>query len=157
MARLKVGDIAPDFSRPDHNGTMVRLSGFRGRWVVVFFYPKAHTPACTAEACNFRDAHVRFAAAGAVVIGISSDGLPKLRDFHDKYTLPYALVSDDGSIRRAWGVPRFLGFFPGRVTYVVDREGIVRHVFVGNTQVGRHVAEALAVVATEIDDEGTRV
>ncbi|MFN0010314.1 MAG: peroxiredoxin [Phycisphaerales bacterium] len=157
MPSLKPGDIAPDFSRPDHNGTLVRLSAFRGRWVVVFFYPKAHTPACTAEACSFRDAHVRFTAAGAVVIGVSSDGLPKLRDFHDKYTLPYALVSDDGSIRKAWGVPKFLGLFAGRVTYVIDRDGRVRHVFIGNMNVGKHVAEALAIVASEVDDEGTRV
>ncbi len=157
MASLKVGDLAPDFSRPDHNGTGVRLSGFRGRWVVVFFYPKAHTPACTAEACNFRDAHVRFSAAGAVVIGISTDPTPRIRDFHEKHALPYALVSDDGSIRRAWGVPRFLGILPGRVTYVIDREGRVRRICVGNLSVGKHVAEALAVVASEIDDEGTRM
>ncbi len=156
MARLRVGETAPDFARPDHNGTLVRLSGLRGRWVVVFFYPKAHTPACTAEACSFRDAHVRFSAAGAVVIGVSSDNLPTVREFHDKYTLPYALVSDDGSIRRAWGVPKFLGLFPGRVTYVIDREGRVRHIFVGNLNVGKHVAEALAVVAGEVADEGTR-
>ena len=156
MARLKVGDLAPDFSRPDHHGTMVRLSGFRGRWVVVFFYPKAHTPACTAEACDFRDAHVRFSAAGAVVIGISTDPPDRIRGFHEQHNLPYALVSDDGSIRRAWGVPRFLGIFPGRVTYVIDREGRVRSVCVGHLHVGRHMAEALAMVAGEIDEEGTR-
>ena len=157
MASLKVGDLAPDFSRPDHNGTLVHLSALRGRWVVVFFYPKAHSPVCTAEVCNFRDAHVRFAAAGAVVIGVSSDAQQAQHEFHDKFQLPYALVCDDGSIRASWGVPRFLGLFPGRVTYVLDRDGRVRNIFKGNLNVGKHVQTALAIVANEIADEGTRM
>jgi len=143
---IGVGDAAPDFERPDHIGRPVRLSSLRPRPVVLFFYPKNHTPACTAEACAFRDAYEVFTQAGAEVIGISTGSEASHAGFARRHGLPYRLIADDGSIRRAFGVPRTLGLFPGRVTYVIDGAGIVRHVFNGQLNVGGHIASALDVV-----------
>lgn len=143
---IGVGDAAPDFERPDHQGRPVRLSSLRPRPVVLFFYPKNHTPACTAEACAFRDAYEVFAEAGAEVIGISTGSVEGHAGFARRHGLPFRLVADDGSIRRAFGVPRTLGLFPGRVTYVIDGAGTVRHVFNGQLNVSGHIASALEVV-----------
>ena len=148
MKRIDVGDPAPDLSMETHCGEQVSLSDYRGKHpVVVFFYPKDGTPVCTKEACSFRDAYEDFIEAGAVVIGISRDALSRHRSFAKKYRLPFLLVSDhNGEARRAFGVPTTMKVFPGRVTYVIDREGIVRHVFSSQLAVERHVEEALQVV-----------
>ena len=147
MAALEPGAQAPDFSAQTHDGNVVRLADFRGqRAVVLFFYPKASTPACTAEACTFRDANEDFIASGAVVIGVSADSGDSLRHFADKNALPFALVSDtDGALRKAYGVYKRWGLLPGRVTFVIDREGIVRHVFDSSFFVHRHSGEALDI------------
>ncbi len=144
-----VGDPAPDFELPSSTGETVRLSDFRGQSeVVLFFYPKDNTPGCTTEACAFRDSHETFRAAGAEVIGISSDPADSHRRFADRFRLPFRLLSDaDGAVRSLYGVPRTLGLFPGRVTYLIDRDGIVRHIFSSQLQPKRHVAEALDVLA----------
>ncbi len=144
----RVGAAAPDFSRVDHAGREVRLSGLRGRPVVVFFYPKDHTPVCTAQACAFRDAFADLSAAGAVVIGVSSDSDESHRGFAAKRALPYHLVSDaDGSLAKLWGVERgLLGLAPGRATYVLDQGGVVREVFRSWWRAGAHAARALEVV-----------
>jgi peroxiredoxin Q/BCP len=147
---LRVGEPAPDFSLPSSTGEMVRLSDFRGKSaVVLFFYPKDNSPACTMEACSFRDSHETFREAGAEVIGISADSEESHRGFAERFRLPYLLLADtDGAVRARYGVPRTFGLFPGRVSYLIDREGIVRHIFSSQFQPWRHVAEALEVLKT---------
>jgi thioredoxin-dependent peroxiredoxin len=146
--RIQIGDAAPDFAVQAHDGEQVRLSDYRGNHVVVlYFYPKDGTPVCTKEACTFRDAFEEFSRAGAVVIGVSGDRAERHRSFAEQQRLPFQLVSDrDGSLRKAYGVPKTLGILPGRVTYVIDKAGIVRHVFTALFSAERHVAEALKVV-----------
>src|SRR5271166_6434982 len=131
-----VGDLAPDFTLPSSTGEMVSLSDFRGKSeVVLFFYPKDDTPGCTAEACSFRDSHEAFREAGAEVIGVSSDSSDSHRKFAGRYGLPFRLLSDPkGELRSRFGVPKTLGLLPGRVTYLIDRHGIVRHIFSSQLQ-----------------------
>jgi thioredoxin-dependent peroxiredoxin len=145
---VQTGEKAPDFTLPSQTGEQVRLSDrFREHVVVLYFYPKDETRACTAEACAFRDSHEVFAEAGAEVIGISSDAVDKHARFADHHKLPFTLLSDQGGeIRKSFGVPTTLGVLPGRVTYVIDRTGTVRHVFNSMTNIGQHVSDALAVV-----------
>jgi peroxiredoxin Q/BCP len=147
---VRPGDPAPDFAIPSPTGEPARLSDFRGKSeVVLFFYPKDDSPACTAEACAFRDAYEDFREAGAEVIGISADTSDSHKRFAGRRKLPYRMVSDeDGSLRKLYGVPKTFGFIPGRVTYVIDREGVVRHVFNSQFWPTRHVAEALGVLKT---------
>jgi thioredoxin-dependent peroxiredoxin len=145
---IRVGDVAPDFSLPDQDGKLVNLKSYRGESaVVVYFYPKNDTPGCTAEACLFRDQFEDFSDAGAVVIGVSNDDATSHRAFATKHRLPFTLVADrKGAVRKAWGVKRSLGILPGRSTYVVDKEGVVRHAFAAMGSVSRHVGDALTVV-----------
>jgi peroxiredoxin Q/BCP len=145
---VRVGDPAPDFTLPSATGEPVRLSDFRGRSeVVLFFYPKDNSLVCTAEACSFRDSYETFREAGAEVIGISGDSAESHQRFAGRNRLPFLLLSDaDGSLRARYGVPKTLGLIPGRVTYLIDREGIVRHIFSSLFQPSRHVEEALRVL-----------
>src|SRR5262245_57169688 len=144
-ANVRVGDQAPDFVLPDRTGKMVRLSDFRGRKaVVLYFYPKDDTPGCTKESCAFRDSYEAFQEAGAEVIGVSSDTAESHGRFASKYRLPFTLLSDrGGEVRRRYTVPATLGLLPGRVTYVIDCDGTVRHVFNSQFQPAQHIAEAL--------------
>ena len=149
MARgIQVGDKAPDFTLTSQAGQPVRLSDRLGdRVVVLYFYPKDETPGCTKEACAFRDSYEVFAEAGAEVIGVSSDSVDKHAAFAGHHELPFTLLSDEGGqVRKSYGVPSTLGVLPGRVTYVIDRAGTVRHVFNSMTNIGRHVNDALDVV-----------
>lgn len=145
---LTVGDKAPSFTLPTADGRQVSLSDYRGRQpVVVYFYPKDDTPGCTAEACAFRDQYEDFKQAGAEVIGISSDAPEAHAKFASKHRLPFLLLSDrDGAVRKAYGVPATLGLLPGRVTFVVDREGIIRHLFSSQFRATKHVSEAIGVL-----------
>jgi peroxiredoxin Q/BCP len=145
---IKVGDRAPDFTLPSSGGKEVTLSDlYASKTVVVFFYPKDDTPGCTVEACSFRDRYDAFAEAGAEVVGISSDSIDSHDKFASKHKLPMTLLSDsDGKVREAFGVKATLGLFPGRATFVIDRKGIVRHVFVSQLRAAAHVGEALGVV-----------
>src|SRR5215468_168111 len=146
MARgIEVGDEAPDFTLPSQSGEPVRLHDRIGqRVVVLYFYPKDETSGCTAEACAFRDSHAVFADAGAEVIGVSSDSVDSHLAFAGRHELPFTLLSDQGGrVRKMYGVPPVLGLLPGRVTYVIDRQGTVRHVFNSMTRIGRHVDDAL--------------
>jgi peroxiredoxin Q/BCP len=147
---LRVGDPAPEFSLPSASGETVRLSDFRGRSeVVLFFYPKDNSPACTAEACSFRDSYEVFREAGAEVIGVSNDSAGSHEKFARRYRLPFLLLSDtDGAVRDRYGVPRTLGVFPGRTTFLIDREGIIRHVFTSQFNPFKHATEALGVLST---------
>ena len=142
---VRVGDQAPDFVLPDRTGKMVRLSEFRDhKAVVLYFYPKDDTPGCTKESCAFRDSYQDFQDAGAEVIGVSSDSAESHGRFAAKHRLPFTLLADQGSqVRKRYGVPATLGLLPGRVTFVIDRGGIVRHVFNSQFQATQHVSEAL--------------
>ncbi|PPS44825.1 peroxiredoxin [Chroococcidiopsis sp. TS-821] len=141
---VKVGDIAPDFTLPSQSGTSVKLSDFRGKSVVLFFYPKDDTPGCTKESCAFRDQYEVFQKAGAEVIGVSADSPESHQRFAAKYQLPFTLLSDTGNqVRKLYGVPATLGFLPGRVTYVIDRQGVVQHIFNSQFNFQGHVDEAL--------------
>ena len=149
MARgIQVGDQAPDFTLPTQTGETFRLRDHMGQQVIVlYFYPKDNTSGCTAEACAFRDSYEVFTEAGADVIGVSSDSVDKHAGFAGQHNLPFTLVSDQGGkTRKAYGVPGVLGVIPGRVTYVIDRSGQVRHVFSSMTNIDGHVNDALRVV-----------
>ncbi len=157
MPPLGLGDRVPDFARPNQRGETVSLHAFQGHNVVVlYFYPKDNTPICTREACGFRDAYADFASVGAIVIGVSGDTVEQHASFASQHALPFHLISDaDGSLRRSLGVPKTLGLFPGRVTYVIDKQGIVRHVFNAQFTADRHVTQALRVVRELIIEPGT--
>jgi peroxiredoxin Q/BCP len=142
---VRVGDQAPDFVLPDRTGKMVRLSEFRNhKAVVLYFYPKDDTPGCTKESCAFRDSYQDFQDAGAEVIGVSSDSAESHGRFAAKHRLPFTLLADQGGqVRKRYGVPATLGLLPGRVTFVIGRDGVVRHVFNSQFQATQHVSEAL--------------
>ena len=145
---IEVGQKAPDFELPDAEGKRVRLADFKGKKaVVLYFYPKDDTPGCTKEACSFRDSYEDFQDAGAEVIGVSSDSATSHAKFAKRYKLPFTLLSDaKGEVRKKYGVPSTMGLMPGRVTYVIDKRGVVRHVFNSQLQATRHVSEALAAL-----------
>jgi thioredoxin-dependent peroxiredoxin len=144
-SKVEPGQPAPDFELPDADGKRVKLSSFRGKKaVVLYFYPKDDTPGCTAEACSFRDSYEDFQEAGAEVIGVSSDSAASHGKFAKRHKLPFTLLSDaKGEVRKLYGVPTTLGLLPGRVTFVIDREGVVRHEFNSQLLATRHVSEAL--------------
>jgi peroxiredoxin Q/BCP len=145
--RVRVGAKAPDFRLPSQSGEMVRLKDFLGKLVVLFFYPKDNTLGCTKEVCAFRDGFEEFGILDAEVIGISSDSVESHKAFAHKHDLPFALLSDEGGkVRKLYGVPNTLGLFPGRVTYVVDEEGVVKHIFSSQLGVERHVQEAIGAL-----------
>jgi peroxiredoxin Q/BCP len=147
-ATVKVGDTAPDFRLPALRGGEIALSDFRGKKnVVLYFYPKDDTPGCTVEACTFRDAYEDFVEAGAEVIGISSDSLDRHSAFAQRHGLPMQLVSDkEGKVREQYGVKSTLGLIAGRETFIIDKAGVVRHVFRSQIRVKQHVAQSLAVL-----------
>jgi peroxiredoxin Q/BCP len=148
MSSLTVGDLAPHFQAVLQDGSTFNLADLLGKKIVVlFFYPKDHTPVCTKEACAFRDSYEKFVAAGAEVIGVSSDSQASHRSFAEKHRLPFPIISDhDRSLRKLFGVPNPLGFIPGRVTYVIDREGVIRMVFSAIFASDDHVEKALEAV-----------
>lgn len=146
--RIKVGDSAPDFTIKNQRGEPVSLKDYLGKKaVVLYFYPKDNSPGCTKEACKFRDSYEDFKDAGAEVIGVSSQSEESHSIFSTSFNLPFSLLSDqDGRVRSLYGVPSSLGLIPGRVTYVIDKEGIVRHIFSSQLDPERHVDEALQML-----------
>ena len=148
--KVQVGDRAPQFSLPTQTGTTTNLEDLLGKGpVVLYFYPKDDTPGCTAEACSFRDSYEVFKEAGAEVIGISSDSVSSHGQFASKHRLPYMLLSDaKGVVRKQYGVPTTFGLLPGRVTYVIDKEGVVRHIFSSQFTPEKHITEALQTLQT---------
>jgi thioredoxin-dependent peroxiredoxin len=148
MAIVRLGDPVPEVMLMLQTGENVSLADlWRSHPVVLFFYPKDNTAICTKEACVFRDAYEDFVAAGATVVGVSGDSTESHQQFAERHRLPFLLATDaDGAVRRAFGVPKTLGLIPGRVTYVIDRAGVVRHVFSGQFTADRHVREALDAV-----------
>jgi peroxiredoxin Q/BCP len=145
---LKPGDPIPDVTLTGPDGPVEIRSLLGPRALVLYFYPKDDTPGCTAEACSFRDSHEAFVTAGATVVGVSEDGAESHAQFTAKHRLPFTLLSDrGGAVAKAFGVKRsFLGLLPGRVTFVIDAEGVVQHAFDSQLRASAHVTEALAVV-----------
>ena len=143
--KVKVGDKAPDFTLTSQDGTSVSLSSFLGKKsVVVYFYPKDDTPGCTTESCAFRDSYEVFTDIGAEVIGISGDSVESHKQFALKHRLPFLLLSDtNNKVRQLYGVPATLFVIPGRVTYIIDSEGTVKHIFDSMMDFSGHVNEAL--------------
>ena len=133
---IEPGDKAPNFTLPDQDGNRVKLSGLRGKKVVLYFYPKAETPGCTTQASGVRDHAADYAAAGAVVLGVSRDPVERIAKFDDKHSLGFPLLSDaDHAVAEAYGVwveksmygRKFMG--TQRTTFVIDPKGKVTHVF----------------------------
>ena len=149
MSASIINRPAPDFSLPDHDGKIFRLHGHVGAHILVlFFYPKDHSYGCTAEACAFRDAYEDFVDAGARVIGISRDTVESHAGFRNANRLNFSLLSDpDGHAAQLFGVNHSLfGLLPGRVTFVIDKKGIIRKTFNSQLKFKNHMQEALDFV-----------
>ncbi|MFF4172243.1 peroxiredoxin [Streptomyces sp. NPDC001744] len=146
---MNVGDLVEDFSLPDETGTPRSLRGLLAEGpVVLFFYPAALTPGCTAEACHFRDLAAEFRAAGALPVGISSDGVERQREFAGRHSLGYPLLSDpDGAVRERFGVRRGFSLAPTkRVTFVIGQDRRVREVVRSELRTSAHADRALAAL-----------
>ena len=144
---LARGDHAPQIALVDAQGVERRSEALAGKALVLFFYPKDDTPGCTMEACAFRDSYADLQALGAEVWGVSGDDAASHRRFASKHRLPFPLLVDRGNgLRKAFGVPSVLGLLPGRVTYVIDGSGMIRHVFNNLLDGPAHRREALAVL-----------
>ncbi|MFH6969541.1 peroxiredoxin [Flavobacterium oncorhynchi] len=145
---LKIGDIVPNFTAKDNHGDIFESQSVLGRKpLVIYFYPKDNTPGCTTEACSFRDQYEDFATLGAEVIGISSDSVKSHHKFADKHQLPFILLSDqDKKLRHLFGVRNNLfGLLPGRVTYIIDRNGVVIYIF-DSVNASKHIPKALEII-----------
>jgi peroxiredoxin Q/BCP len=145
---LQKGDVVPNFTSIDTKGNPFDSTSIVGKKpVVIYFYPKDNTPGCTAQACSFRDQYEDFLDMGAEVIGVSGDDQDSHQKFTSKYRLPFLLLSDSNKkIRKLFGVPTSLfGMLPGRVTYVIDTNGVIQYVF-NSMLAGQHIPKALAAV-----------
>ncbi len=151
---IEAGIQAPDFTLSDQDGQPVRLSDLRGRPVVLYFYPKADTPGCTTQACGVRDHRTDYAAAGAVVLGVSPDPVAKLKRFHAKHDLGFTLLADpDHAVAERYGVWAEKSMYGRkywgntRTTFVIDRDGIVGHV-IPKASPKTHDAKVLEALAS---------
>jgi peroxiredoxin Q/BCP len=144
--RLEEGEPAPDVGAPDQNGAAVRLSQFRGRTLVLYFYPKDQTSGCTIEAHGFSAAYERIRQSGAEVVGVSNDDARSHRRFCDSASIPFPLLADtDKSIAAAFGVRSIFGFYQ-RITFLIDAAGVIRKVF-DPVSPARHAGEVLTAIA----------
>ena len=144
--KVQVGDHVPNFTLPSQSGAMINLKDYIGKSaIVLYFYPADNTSGCTAEACAFRDNYEIFKDAGAEVIGVSSDATETHQKFTTRHSLPFILLSDKkGTVRKLFGAK--FALFPGRVTYIIDKEGIVRHIFSSFRNIEKHISEALKTI-----------
>ncbi len=149
MNRLQVGDKVPEFKSKDQDGTIIKLSDYEGRKLVIFFYPRANTPGCTAEACNLRDNYSELKAAGYELLGVSEDTGRKQSNFKNKYDLPFPLLADEDhtvlDTFGVWGPKKFMGRkFDGihRTTFVLDEDGVVEKV-IDKVKTKNHAAQIL--------------
>jgi peroxiredoxin Q/BCP len=142
---IEVGDKVPDFTLLSQTGESVTLFDLIGKKnIVLYFYPKDKSKGCTRQACEFRDKYEVFTDLGAEVIGISSDDIKSHESFADEYNLPFILLSDEkNKVRKLFGVKSTFGIIAGRVTYIIDKKGIVRHIFSSQFQPKKHIKEAL--------------
>lgn len=150
MTTLNIGDKAPAFEATDQNGNTIKLEDFMGKKVVLFFYPKASTPGCTAEACNLRDNYQSFLAKGYAVVGVSADSVKRQLNFSNKNELPYSLLADeDKAVIEAygvWGPKKFMGkTYDGihRTTFIIDENGRIEDV-ITKVKTKDHAAQILA-------------
>lgn len=146
MKQVVVGSRVPDFSLPDQNGKMFSITSVVGKKnIVIYFYPKDDSPGCTREACSFRDQFEVFRNYNAEVIGISSDDVESHKEFAEKYRLPYTLLSDSESrVRKLFDVPSSLfGLVAGRTTYIVNKKGVVIHIFNSQFHAEKHIEESI--------------
>ncbi|MEM3651848.1 MAG: thioredoxin-dependent thiol peroxidase [Nitrososphaerales archaeon] len=144
---LKVGDEAPDFKLTDQDGKEVNLKSLKGSPIILYFYPKDDTPGCTKEACGFRDAFPEIRSKGAVVLGVSLDDVYSHKKFAEKYNLPFQLLSDkDKQVSRSYGVLGVGGRRARRVTFIIDKEGRIRHIF-KKVNVEQHPKEVLEILS----------
>jgi len=148
--RLDIGKQAPNFEGSDQHGETFRSADLLGQKnLVVFFYPGDFTPVCTKQACDMRDAMQDLPGDGVEVVGVSADSADKHRRFTERYKLPFRLLADtDGSIRLAFGVRRFLGVLPGRETYVIDKQGVVRAIHTSAMGANSHVTAVTRALQT---------
>ncbi|MBR9847340.1 MAG: thioredoxin-dependent thiol peroxidase, partial [Algicola sp.] len=149
MTELKAGDKAPNFSAKDEQGNTISLSDYKGKKLVVFFYPKASTPGCTAEACNLNDNYERFQKQGYEILGVSADSAKKQSNFKNKYGFQYPLLADeDKAVIEAfgvWGPKKFMGReYDGihRTTFVIDEKGVIEDV-ITKVKTKDHTAQIL--------------
>jgi len=145
---VQIGDKTPDFELADQTGNRVRLYDLIEKQnIVLFFYPKDDSPGCTKEACAFRDSYEVFQEYGAEVIGISSDSEDSHKKFSEKHKLPYTLLSDKkGKVRKLFDVPKTMGIFPGRVTYIIDKQGTVQQLFNSQLNFKGHIKRSINVL-----------
>ncbi|MCS7298898.1 MAG: thioredoxin-dependent thiol peroxidase [Spirochaetia bacterium] len=144
---LAVGMLAPDFVGITDEGKQIRLSDFRGKYVVLYFYPKDDTPGCTKQACNIRDNMSKLASNDIVVLGVSTDTVESHKKFKSKYNLNFTLISDkDRKITSLYGVSGFAGLSK-RVTFLIDKDGKIIHIF-DNVDVNRHAEDILEKLAS---------
>jgi thioredoxin-dependent peroxiredoxin len=151
---LQPGDVAPDFSLPDGNGNTVQLSDFRGKWVVLYFYPRDNTPGCTKEACGFRDAYADYQSQDVVVLGVSTDDAKAHTKFTTKFDLPFPLLTDaEGQMAltyESYGLKKFMGkeyMGISRNTFLIDPDGKIAKVYL-KVKPDNHAAQILADLAT---------
>ena len=146
--KVKVGDKAPDFTLLSQTRENVTLSQFFGKKnIVLYFYPKDKSKGCTRQACEFRDKYEVYSDLGAEVIGVSSDDVKSHESFASEHNLPFILLSDTKKkVRKLYGVPSTFGIIPGRVTYLIDKKGIVRYVFSSQFQPKKHIPESLSAL-----------
>ena len=135
MSELKEGSEAPEFEGVDQNGNPISLKDFRGKKVILYFYPKDDTPGCTAQACNLRDNHTELISKGFQVIGISTDSVKSHKKFEDKYGLPFPLIADEEKKivekYQVWGEKKFMGktyLGTTRTTFLIDEEGKIKQI-----------------------------
>lgn len=149
MSHLKIGDKAPDFKAMDQNGNPVSLKNYKGKKIVLYFYPKDDTPGCTAQACNLRDNFDELTEKGIVVLGVSVDEMKKHKKFEDKYKLPFTLVADEEKTIVAdyglWDEKKFMGktyMGTSRVTFLIDEKGKIAHI-IEKVDTKNHTAQIL--------------
>ena len=149
MTTLKVGDKAPNFEAKDQKGNVIKLSDYKGKKLVVFFYPKASTPGCTAEACNLRDNYNAFLSKGYEIVGVSADSEKRQLNFATKYELPFPLLADEDKTVingfGVWGPKKFMGKeYDGihRTTFIIDEDGVIEEV-ISKVKTKDHAAQIL--------------
>lgn len=148
---LKTGDSAPDFNLSDSRGQTFKLYDLlETHWVVLFFYPRDHTPGCTAQVCSFRNAYDDFKDLGALVLGVSGDAGESHQNFSDSQKLPYPLLSDPGGkVAKAFGVKKSLGILPGRVTFVIAPDRTIRLAYSSQLKPETHQQKALEILKNQ--------
>ena len=150
MTTLKIGDKAPDFLANDNEGNVIKLTDYKGKKLVLFFYPKASTPGCTVEACNLRDNYNRFLNKGYEILGVSADTAKKQQNFIDKYDFPFPLLADVEkkviNAYKVWGPKKFMGReYEGihRTTFVIDENGVIEQI-ITKVKTKEHSAQLLS-------------